>query len=113
MNTVVLRVQVTGLGQPRVSLPSHGDDQRAGQAFKIHAPARTALFGFLVHPRFFENVLRRSQIEAANFYRVPPPRFAINSRVEWLCQLLQLPCTSEELALLWCNEALNCLPDRV
>jgi hypothetical protein len=43
---------------------------------------------FEVHPRFFENVLRRSQIEAANFYRVPPPRFAINSRVEWLCQLL-------------------------
>lgn len=43
---------------------------------------------FEVHPRFFEKVLRRSGIAAANFRRVPPPRFAISRRVDWLCQLL-------------------------
>ena len=43
---------------------------------------------FEVHPRFFEEVLRRSEIAAANFYHVPPPRFAIDGRVDWLCQLL-------------------------
>jgi AraC-like DNA-binding protein len=43
---------------------------------------------FEVHPRFFEEVLRRSDIAADNFCRVPPPRFAIDGRVDWLCQLL-------------------------
>ena len=43
---------------------------------------------FEVHPRFFEKVLSRSGIAAADFCRVPPPRFAINGQVDWLCQLL-------------------------
>ena len=43
---------------------------------------------FEVHPRFFEEVLRRSDIAATGFYCVPPPRFVINRRVDWLCQLL-------------------------
>ncbi len=40
---------------------------------------------FEVHPRFLESVLRQSEV--ANF-RVPHPRFVINRRVDWLCQLL-------------------------
>jgi AraC-like DNA-binding protein len=43
---------------------------------------------FEAHPRFFEEVLRRSKIAVANFCRVRHPRFAINRRVDWLCQLL-------------------------
>jgi AraC-like DNA-binding protein len=43
---------------------------------------------FEVHPPFFEKVLRCSGIAAANFYRVPHPRFVITRRVDWLCQLL-------------------------
>jgi len=43
---------------------------------------------FEVHPRFFEKVLHSSKIAFANFCRVPPPRFAINDRVDCLCQLL-------------------------
>jgi AraC-like DNA-binding protein len=43
---------------------------------------------FEVHPHFFEEVLRRSGIPTNTFYRVPPPRFVINGRVDWLCQLL-------------------------
>jgi AraC-like DNA-binding protein len=42
---------------------------------------------FEVHPRFLENVLRQSEITTAKF-RMPHPRFAINRRVDWLCQLL-------------------------
>jgi len=42
---------------------------------------------FEVHPRFLESVLAQSEIATANF-RVPHPRFAINRRVDWLCQLL-------------------------
>jgi AraC-like DNA-binding protein len=43
---------------------------------------------FEVHPRFLEKVLCQSEIAAANFFRVPHPRFAIDRRVDWLCQLL-------------------------
>jgi AraC-like DNA-binding protein len=43
---------------------------------------------FEAHPRFFEEALRRSGIEAAKFCRVPPPRVAINRQVDGLCQLL-------------------------
>jgi AraC-like DNA-binding protein len=42
---------------------------------------------FEVHPRFLQNVLHQSEITTANF-RVPHLRFAINRRVDWLCQLL-------------------------
>jgi AraC-like DNA-binding protein len=45
---------------------------------------------FEMHPRFLEEVLRQSQIAAANFFGVPHPRFAIDRRVDWLCQLLML-----------------------
>lgn len=43
---------------------------------------------FEVHPRFFEKALRQTGLGAADLYRVPPPRFVIDRRVEWLCQLL-------------------------
>lgn len=43
---------------------------------------------FEVHPRFFEQVLRRAGIPASGIYSVPPPRFAINRRVAWLSELL-------------------------
>jgi AraC-like DNA-binding protein len=43
---------------------------------------------FDVHPRFFEEALRRTGIAAADLHRVPPPRFVIDRRVDWLCQLL-------------------------
>jgi AraC-like DNA-binding protein len=43
---------------------------------------------FQVHPLFFEEVLRRAGIPAGGFRSVPSPRFLINRRVEWLCQLL-------------------------
>jgi AraC-like DNA-binding protein len=43
---------------------------------------------FDVHPRFLEDVLRRSNIPTAAFYCVPPPRFVITRGVDWLCQLL-------------------------
>lgn len=43
---------------------------------------------FQVHPRFFEDTLRRAGLAAARFRTVPPPRFVINRRVDWLCQLL-------------------------
>ena len=43
---------------------------------------------FEVHPRFFEEVLRRSGIATTGFCCVPPPRFVIDRRVDWLCQLL-------------------------
>ena len=43
---------------------------------------------FEVHPRFFEEALRPSRIASADFYRVPPPRFVINRRIDWLCRLL-------------------------
>ena len=43
---------------------------------------------FDVHPRFFEEALRRAGIAAADLYRVPPPCFVIDRRVDWLCQLL-------------------------
>jgi AraC family transcriptional regulator len=43
---------------------------------------------FEVHPRFFEQVLRRAGIPASGIYSIPPPRFAINRRVEWLSELL-------------------------
>ncbi len=43
---------------------------------------------FDVHPRFFEKVLCQSGIPTTGLYRVPPPRFVINRRVDWLCQLL-------------------------
>ena len=43
---------------------------------------------FEVHPRFFEATLRRAGLDIARFRVVPPPRFVINRRVDWLCQLL-------------------------
>ena len=43
---------------------------------------------FEIHPRFFEDTLRRAGLGAARFRGVPPPRFVINRRVDWLCQLL-------------------------
>ena len=43
---------------------------------------------FEVHPRFLEKVLCQSEIVAANFFRVAHARFAIDRRVDWLCQLL-------------------------
>jgi AraC family transcriptional regulator len=43
---------------------------------------------FEVHPRFFEQTLRRAGLVAARFRAVPPVRFVINRRVDWLCQLL-------------------------
>ena len=43
---------------------------------------------FEVHPRFFEETLRLAGSAAARFRVVPPPRFVINRRVGWLCQML-------------------------
>ena len=43
---------------------------------------------FEVHPRFFNEVLCRSKIADAKFCNVPPPKFVINRRVDWLSQLL-------------------------
>jgi AraC-like DNA-binding protein len=43
---------------------------------------------FEVHPRFFEEVLRRAAIPAGGFGSLPPARFAINRQVDALCQLL-------------------------
>ncbi len=43
---------------------------------------------FEVHPRFFEDTLRRAGLDAARFRTMPPPRFVINHRVDWLCRLL-------------------------
>ena len=43
---------------------------------------------FEVHPRFFEEVLRQSGIPTTGLYSMPPPRFVITPRVDWLCQLL-------------------------
>ena len=43
---------------------------------------------FEVHPRFFEQTLRRAGLAAARFQAVPRARFIINRRVDWLCQLL-------------------------
>lgn len=43
---------------------------------------------FEVHPRFFEETLRLAGLAAARFRVVPPPRFVINRRVGWLCQML-------------------------
>lgn len=43
---------------------------------------------FEVNPRFFEKVLSQSGIPTSGLYGVPPPRFVINRRVDWLCQLL-------------------------
>jgi len=43
---------------------------------------------FEVHPRFFQDTLRGAGLEAARFRAVPPPRFVINRRVDWLCRLL-------------------------
>jgi len=43
---------------------------------------------FEVHPRFFEDTLRRASLDAARFRAVPPPRFVTNRRVDWLCRLL-------------------------
>jgi AraC-like DNA-binding protein len=59
---------------------------RAFRLFWHRAAGRVGTFE--VHPRFFEKVLRRSGIAASEFRRVPPPRFAINRRVDWICQLL-------------------------
>jgi hypothetical protein len=50
------------------------------------AAGRTVAFE--VHPRFFEETLRQAGLAAARFRAVPPPRFVINRRVDWLCQLL-------------------------
>jgi AraC-like DNA-binding protein len=43
---------------------------------------------FDVHPHFFEEVLRRSGLPASGFHSAPTPRFVINRRIDWLCQLL-------------------------
>lgn len=43
---------------------------------------------FHVHPGFFEEVLRRADLPVRGFRSVPPVRFVINRRVDWLCQLL-------------------------
>jgi hypothetical protein len=43
---------------------------------------------FEVHPRFFEGTLRRAGLDAARFRALPPPRFVIDRRVDWLCRLL-------------------------
>lgn len=43
---------------------------------------------FEVHPRFFEDTLRRAGLEAARFRAMPPPRFVISRQVDWLCRLL-------------------------
>lgn len=43
---------------------------------------------FEVHPRFFEDILRRAGLDAARFRAMPPPRFVINRRIDWLCRLL-------------------------
>ncbi len=43
---------------------------------------------FEVQPGYLERVLRQSEIAAAKLFGVPHPRFAIDHRVDWLCQLL-------------------------
>jgi AraC-like DNA-binding protein len=43
---------------------------------------------FEVHPRFFEETLRRAGLAGGRFRAVPPVRFVINRRVDWLCRLL-------------------------
>jgi AraC family transcriptional regulator len=49
-----------------------------------HAAGRVGHFE--VHPRFFEEILGRAGL--SRFRSMPPPRFVINRRVDWLCQLL-------------------------
>jgi hypothetical protein len=43
---------------------------------------------FEVNTCFFEQVLDSAGIATTDFRSVPPPRFAVNRRVEWLCELL-------------------------
>jgi AraC-like DNA-binding protein len=43
---------------------------------------------FEVHPRFFEEALNRAGLVPSRFCSMPLPRFVINRRVDWLCQLL-------------------------
>jgi AraC-like DNA-binding protein len=43
---------------------------------------------FEVHPRFFEEALNRARLAPSRFCSMPLPRFVINRRVDWLCQLL-------------------------
>jgi hypothetical protein len=43
---------------------------------------------FEVHPRFFEEALNRAGLAPSRFCSMPLPRFVINRRVDWLCQLL-------------------------
>jgi AraC family transcriptional regulator len=43
---------------------------------------------FEVNPCFFEQVLHSAGIATSDFRSVPPPRFVVNRRVEWLCELL-------------------------
>jgi AraC-like DNA-binding protein len=50
------------------------------------AAGRVGTFEF--HPRFFEDTLRRAGLATGRFRAVPPPRFVINRRVDWLSQLL-------------------------
>jgi len=46
------------------------------------------IVSFEIHPRFFEETLRRVGLTAIRYQAMPSPRFVINQRVDWLCQLL-------------------------
>jgi AraC family transcriptional regulator len=85
-------------GQTVVTFQENRESALMSRISSIIPPNRPVLFSwrqaagrigsFEVEPRFFEEVLRRSGIPTTSLSRVPSPRFVINSRVDWLCQLL-------------------------
>ena len=62
---------------------------RPGEPYVLRWRGAAGCMGtFEVHPRFFEDTLRRAGLDAARFRAMPPPRFVIDRRVDWLCRLL-------------------------
>ena len=79
----------SGANRPEVQMNRVSAIVPAAQAFEASfTGAAGKIASFEIAPRFLTDVIRRADIVPAKLEQVPPARFLINRRVDYLCSLL-------------------------